>query len=561
MIHKLTAKVQKINPTLPTSARGFSNCFVIEPEDHATLERRGTVYTVFDISSSEEFDTALVSKVVGDVLHDSYYQSENISPVQSLEKSIVEVRDRVTKLTNESIRMKDSTVEFNILSGVLWGNVLYVVSYGDMASFLMRDGQIKPINANSEGHFTAASGVVKNDDVIVFSTKPFVDHISPDQLFDMSVQTGDLPLQASSLLLKIVIDTSFSDAEVVDFGMKEEPAKKPLKSSVSSALGSFSNLLKKKDRVEKKPEVVAPYAENGFAQPLHRKFELKLGKKYGKKEKVTSIIAIAGVLLLGSIFITAKNNNKKGDDVLPASSDASKVSDVFQDTPEAKTPEIDTSKDSESKISRISSEVLYDIKLVDPASNPTGIEVTDDSILVYDSGLKKTFASELATPKFVVSDKAYEDKGISASYLGNTYSLSGDTITKTTTTGEKSTWAQSSSLVDGKSIAIDMSIYVLKADGSLLKYLRGVQETFEIAGLDKGLSSPVQVIADYDFDNVYVADAGNQRIVILNKEGVVQKQIINSDLGVWSEIKGIAVTSDEKAIYVLSGSRVFKVDL
>ena len=69
------------------------------------------------------------------------------------------------------------------------------------------------------------------------------------------------------------------------------------------------------------------------------------------------------------------------------------------------------------------------------------------------------------------------------------------------------------------------------------------------------------MIADYDFDNVYVADAGNQRIVILNKEGVVQKQIINSDLGVWSEIKGIAVTSDEKAIYVLSGSRVFKVDL
>jgi hypothetical protein len=131
MLKKLTAKVQKICPNLPASTTGFSNALVIEPDDAALLEKRGTVYVIFDISGSEDFDTTLVSKVVNDILHDSYYQSDNISPIQSLERAISEVRDRVTKLTNESIRIHEAVVEFNLLAGVIWGNVFYVVFYGD----------------------------------------------------------------------------------------------------------------------------------------------------------------------------------------------------------------------------------------------------------------------------------------------------------------------------------------------------------------------------------------------------------------------------------------------
>src|SRR3989304_9433102 len=142
MIKKLIAKAQIISTTQPASAGAFSGVLLITPEDVNLLERKGSVYAVFDLSGSQEFDVNLVSKVVHDVLHDSYYQSDNVSPVQSLEKAIVEVRDRVTKLTNESIRSNEGNVDFNMVAGVLWGNVIYVVQYGKSGGFLMRDGNI-----------------------------------------------------------------------------------------------------------------------------------------------------------------------------------------------------------------------------------------------------------------------------------------------------------------------------------------------------------------------------------------------------------------------------------
>lgn len=553
MLHKLTAKVQKLNSNLPATSTGFSNAFVIEPEDKETLDRRGTVYTLFDIFGSEEFDTALVSRIVNDVLRDSYYQSENISPIQSLEKAIVEVRDRVTKLTNESIRLHDATVEFNILSGVLWGNVLYVVSYGDSASFLMREGQIKPINANSEGHFSAASGVIKDDDVVVLSTKPFIDFVSPDQLLTSSVPSTNLPPRASAIVMKVLVDAAFTENEVVDFGVKDIPAKKPLKNIVG---GIFSHLKK----VPKAPE--SPVQSEQPVQPTSQLINIKFRKGVSKKKKITSIISIAAILLVVSIFVTLKKNRQ----VVPASSDVSDTpnpSEVFEPAPAPKAEPvvIDTSFDEKNKVQRVSPEVFYDIKLADPTTNPTKIEIADGTILVSDPALKKTYTSDLTTPKFVPSDKEYVDKGVSGTYLGNTYTLSGDTITKKTSDGIESTWAQNAALEGGRSMAIDMAIYILKADGTLIKFLRGTQETFTVSGLDGNFVSPTQVVTDYDFSNIYVADTGNKRVVVLNKQGALVKQYLNNDTEAWADIKGISVSSDEKTLYVLSGSQVFILPL
>lgn len=506
---------------------------MVEPDDAATLEKRGTVYVIFDISGSEEFDTTLVSKVVNDILHDSYYQSENISPIQSLERAISEVRDRVTKLTNESIRIHESTVEFNLLAGVLWGNVLYVVCYGDAASFLIRDGDIKPISSNAEGNFSAASGVVKDDDVVIFSTKKFVEKVSPERLLNSSVTSGDLPLEASSMILKIVVDTRFSEYEVVDFGIKDKNKKE-------SKPNILSKLFTRKPKEQKKAEI-----------------DIRLRRGFGKKQKVTSAIILLALLFVGSIAYTVHKNSTK---LAPeAKNQENKVLSTASEKPAA--PVIDTSKDAEYKISRISPEAFYDLKLTDPAAAPSSIEVTSKALLAYDPVLKKVFTSDLQTPKFVASDQAYLDKGIYDTYLGNTYTLSGDTITKQTTSGDKSTWAQSSVLTGGRSISIDMNIYILKSDGTLLKFLQGTQQTFSIVGLDKPLASPTQVLTDYDFNNIYIADGGNKRIVVLDKKGILIKQFLSSDLQIWNNIKSIAVSSDEKTLYVLDGTVVYSVQL
>ncbi|MFC1622285.1 hypothetical protein ACFL13_02825, partial [Patescibacteria group bacterium] len=122
MDKKLTAKIQKLTPDPIPSSRSFSDCIVMEPEEKEVILKKGKIFAVFDVRGSEELDNPLIKNIVNDILHDSYYQSDNISPIQSLEKAIIDVNDRVTKITNESIKANETQVEFNIVASALWGN-------------------------------------------------------------------------------------------------------------------------------------------------------------------------------------------------------------------------------------------------------------------------------------------------------------------------------------------------------------------------------------------------------------------------------------------------------
>ena len=75
-------------------------------------------------------------------------------------------------------------------------------------------------------------------------------------------------------------------------------------------------------------------------------------------------------------------------------------------------------------------------------------------------------------------------------------------------------------------MAIDGFIYVLYADGTIRKFEGGLPVEFRITEIDKPLSRPTAIytapneVAQY----IYVADAGNQRVVQLNKDGRFLRQ-------------------------------------
>ena len=75
-------------------------------------------------------------------------------------------------------------------------------------------------------------------------------------------------------------------------------------------------------------------------------------------------------------------------------------------------------------------------------------------------------------------------------------------------------------------MAIDGSIYVLFKDGRINKFTSGQQVEFSLSGLDIPLNNPVSIFTapDEEVQHVYVADAGNQRIVQFNKDGSFVRQ-------------------------------------
>ncbi len=83
------------------------------------------------------------------------------------------------------------------------------------------------------------------------------------------------------------------------------------------------------------------------------------------------------------------------------------------------------------------------------------------------------------------------------------------------------------SLVGAVDMAIDGYIYVLYSTGKVAKFEGGTPITFEISGLDRPLSSPTAIFTapEQQVHYLYIADAGNRRIVQLEKDGRFVRQL------------------------------------
>ncbi|PKO21530.1 MAG: hypothetical protein CVU38_14240 [Chloroflexi bacterium HGW-Chloroflexi-1] len=113
-----------------------------------------------------------------------------------------------------------------------------------------------------------------------------------------------------------------------------------------------------------------------------------------------------------------------------------------------------------------------------------------------------------------------------------------------------------------QSIAIDGHIWLLYADGRLLKFFVGEQQPFELRGLPDNLSAPTAVVVPLEGDRLYVADAGNGRIVELTKDGQFQRQFRPREGGdVLRGMRDLFLDATGSAFYVLTNDALFKANL
>jgi hypothetical protein len=81
-------------------------------------------------------------------------------------------------------------------------------------------------------------------------------------------------------------------------------------------------------------------------------------------------------------------------------------------------------------------------------------------------------------------------------------------------------------LMNAVDLAIDGAVYVLFKDGRISKFEGGQPVGFNITGLDRPLSNPVSIFTapNEAVQHIYVADAGNRRVVQFNKDGSFVRQ-------------------------------------
>lgn len=116
---------------------------------------------------------------------------------------------------------------------------------------------------------------------------------------------------------------------------------------------------------------------------------------------------------------------------------------------------------------------------------------------------------------------------------------------------------KSTSLSDAVDMTIDGSIYVLKADGTIAKFLSGVEESFEVKGLPSEISKPTRIQAYEGGTFIYLFDADSKSIVALDKEGNFKAIYKWSDDGV----KDAFIDEPGKTAYLLTDTEVKKFSL
>lgn len=107
-------------------------------------------------------------------------------------------------------------------------------------------------------------------------------------------------------------------------------------------------------------------------------------------------------------------------------------------------------------------------------------------------------------------------------------------------------------------MAIDGSLWILTETGRVVKYTRGRPETFEILGLEQNLNAPKVIYTDEAAERLYILDRGNERVVVLGKDGAYQEQYRWGGMG---EVTDMVVSETEKKILLLAGSKIYEIGL
>lgn len=112
-------------------------------------------------------------------------------------------------------------------------------------------------------------------------------------------------------------------------------------------------------------------------------------------------------------------------------------------------------------------------------------------------------------------------------------------------------------------LAIDGYIYLLYADGRILKFMGGELAPFELTELDEPLRGPTAIFTGPDEETqfLYVADAGNRRIVQLSKEGRFIRQFKVAEAGVFDQLKNLHVDEIGSKFYILSGNTLYMANI
>lgn len=200
-------------------------------------------------------------------------------------------------------------------------------------------------------------------------------------------------------------------------------------------------------------------------------------------------------------------------------------------------------------------------------AKPVVVAVSDKALLVYDPEAGQWTASP-------VQDAAqWSDLRAIASFGGNIYLLDGKSnqIFKYTPTAAGYS-AQASPyfpandrpiLNKAVDMAIDGDVWILNDNGTVMRYRAGVPIPFQLGTLPIPLKNPVAIFTSPEVDSLYIADAGNERIVEFDKNGKFVRQFKPyAEKGdVFKNLRDFTVNETKRKLYFINADAAYMANV
>jgi hypothetical protein len=199
----------------------------------------------------------------------------------------------------------------------------------------------------------------------------------------------------------------------------------------------------------------------------------------------------------------------------------------------------------------------------DQIDSPKAISTYEDRVFINtDQGI-----IEVGDKKKEVIAKDWTGEVIANAYAGNFYVLEKDgrMINRYVGSGDifatKQKWlgpGVSPNFAGVISMTIDGSIWVLNSNASILRYIQGSPKSVPIIELEPAFNSANAIYTNENLQYVYLLDKGNQRIVVINKDGVYKAQYFSDKLAGATDL---VVDESQKKIIISSGSNLYSIEL
>ena len=551
-----------------------------------------------DLSGDDDQSLGATGKKILNSLEQEFFTLET-KDLKSI-KGAVEIT--IQKIPDD---VKASFVITAIVNNIAY---LFVLNKGRVN--LKREDKIGTIidGEKDQDKLKAASGFLKDKDIIILQTEQFTTLVSEDRL--SSSLDHQPPSEISETLAPFVHEAEEGGAAAVIIEYKEEKGLFEEETAKEQEKGAETEEVIEEKEDENDNIEQPKYEEENFVEKssffyaLKEKIRLpkmKIRVNHSKKIFLTIALVILVVLVSGIYFAYKNQQDNKVKAVF---------SQYYPDA-EKKYEEGKALVDLNQSLARdsflASQKTLNEVKDKLPKGSTEEKQVLDllgkvNSSLSSTSGVSSSSAKEVGSSEssilsfenthsgnyFFASDKNIyyiDDKGVNVNdgttsktiiknnstwktpgglgvYFGNIYVLDkNDGILKFAS----GSYAQSAyfigtapDLTKASSIAIDGSIWILFSNGNITKFTKGAVDNFSVSGLDIKFSNPSRIYTDLNINNVYVLDNGNSRIVVLGKDGKYKAQYQS---GILKTAKDFDVQESAKKIFVLSGGKIYEIDL